>query len=361
MYIHTKQSLGVTWFFDIHSSPSHRVLGNLFRLSQTDGVVTDIIDTVPAAQEGITQDSKGTHRLGEVHAHEAADAGALDLQDVVVGANSELVTTQGEGEVGQRVTLVALDTVLTSEALSGTDLLVPVEWVSEEVTKTREKINLQQLGHGGGQGNEGGTSVQNDTSVLKFSNVVAKGNGVEFDLPVGLAAERDLDQLASVVALVDTTKGSDGVIAILVGVAKVESEHRLIHELLVDHVIEGRNHLVHGDGIIAKAENTIKATEGKSQTRLIGSFGEVLSLDLQVTDLEGVLRHEAAQAARSIANLKLGAILLVGARRRRVILAVEEAGNRAALRRRDPQVGATGVKDNLEGLGRGTNRDLGEV
>jgi hypothetical protein len=75
-------------------------LGNLFRLSQTDGVVTDIIDTVPATQEGVTQNSKGTHRLGEVHAHEAADAGALDLQDVVIGANSELVATQGEGEVG---------------------------------------------------------------------------------------------------------------------------------------------------------------------------------------------------------------------------------------------------------------------
>lgn len=227
--------------------------------------------------------------------------------------------------------------------------------------KDKGKINLQQLSHGGGQGNERGTSVQNDTSVLKFSNVVAKGNGVELNLPVRLAAERDLDQLTSVVALVDTTKGSDRVITILVGIAKVESEHRLIHELLVDHVIEGRDHLVHGDGIIAKAENTIKATEGKSQTRLIGSFGEVLSLDLQVTNLEGVLRHEAAQAARSIANLELGAILLIGTRRRRVILAVEEAGNRAALGRRDPEVGATSVKDNLEGLRRGSDRDLGEV
>jgi hypothetical protein len=67
----------------------------------------------------------------------------------------------------------------------------------------------------------------------------------------------------------------------------------------------------------------------------------VLSLDLQVTNLKGVPRHEAAQAARSITNLELGAILLIGARRRRVILAVKEAGDRAALRRRDPQVGAT--------------------
>lgn len=123
-HVYTKQSPCVTWFSDIHSSPA---VGHLFGLGQTDGVVTDIIDTVPAAQEGIAQNSKGTHRLGEVHAHEAADAGALDLQDVVVGANSELVAAQSEGEVGQRVPLVALDTVLTSKALGGTDLLVPVE------------------------------------------------------------------------------------------------------------------------------------------------------------------------------------------------------------------------------------------
>lgn len=138
-HVYTKRSLGITWFFDIQSSPGHRALGNLFRFSQTDGVVTDVVDTVPAAQEGITQNSKGTHRLWEVHAHEAADAGALDLQDVVVGANGELVTTQGEGEVRQRVTLVTLDTVLTSEALGGTNLLVPVGWVSKYVTKTRGK------------------------------------------------------------------------------------------------------------------------------------------------------------------------------------------------------------------------------
>lgn len=117
-------------------------MGNLFRLSQTDGVVTDIVDTVPTAQEGITQDSKGTHGLGEVHAHEATNARALDLQDVVMGANSELVATQGEGEVGQRVTLVTLDTVLASEALSGTDLLVPVEWVSKEGYRDMGKNQL---------------------------------------------------------------------------------------------------------------------------------------------------------------------------------------------------------------------------
>lgn len=53
----------------------HTLLG----LSQTNRVVTKIIDAVPLPQESVSQDGKGTNRLGEVHPHKGADAGALDL------------------------------------------------------------------------------------------------------------------------------------------------------------------------------------------------------------------------------------------------------------------------------------------
>jgi len=42
---------------DIHSSLDHQALERLLGLGQTDGVVANIIDAVPAAQEGVTQDS----------------------------------------------------------------------------------------------------------------------------------------------------------------------------------------------------------------------------------------------------------------------------------------------------------------
>lgn len=161
--------------------------------------------------------------------------------------------------------------------------------------------------------------------------------------------------------LVDTTEGGLRAVTFLVGIAQVESKHGLINKLLVDHVVEGRNHLVHGDGVVSKAENAVEATESKGQTRLVGGLGEVLAFNLQVTNLESVLGDKATQAAGSIADLELGAILLVCARRRRVIFAVEEAGNGAARLGWNPEVGATSVKDNLEGLGRGTNLDLREV
>lgn len=92
---------------------SLRELIALFALGQTDCIVAKIVDGVPSSKECITQDSKGTSRLREVHPHEATDAGALDLQNVVVGSNSEVVAREGEGEVGKRATLLAINGVLT--------------------------------------------------------------------------------------------------------------------------------------------------------------------------------------------------------------------------------------------------------
>lgn len=89
-------------------------------------MVAQVVDTVPLAQESVTQNGQRTHRLGEIHAHEAANAGALDLQNVVVSGDGEVVAAESESHVRQRVTLLTLDSVLSSERLLGTDLLVPM-------------------------------------------------------------------------------------------------------------------------------------------------------------------------------------------------------------------------------------------
>lgn len=160
--------------------------------------------------------------------------------------------------------------------------------------------------------------------------------------------------------LVDATE--DGLrLRALVGVAKVEGEHGLVQQTLVERVVERRNNLVHADGVVTKTENTIEPAEGKRETGLGSGFCEVLVLDLQVTNLESVLGHETAERSRSVADLEVGAVLLVGRRSRRIVLGVEVASDRAALGRRDPKVGASGVKDDLEVLRRRSDGDLGEV
>lgn len=60
-------------------------------------------------------------------------------------------------------------------------------------------------------------------------------------------------------------------------------------------------------------------------------------------------------------DLKRGSVGLVGVRLGGVILAVEVAGDGAALLRWNPEVGRAGVENNLEGLWWVAEGDLGEV
>lgn len=90
-------------------NPSTDLLG----LGETDGTVAQVVDAVPLAEESITKDSKRTDRLREVHAHESAYARSLDFQNVVESADGEVVSAQGDGEVGERVTLGTVDSILT--------------------------------------------------------------------------------------------------------------------------------------------------------------------------------------------------------------------------------------------------------
>lgn len=219
---------------------------------------------------------------------------------------------------------------------------------------------LQKLGDGGGKSNERCTSVKDDTSVVHLGSLLAEGDGIEIDLPVGLAPQGNLGQFAGVVALVNTTKSGLGLL-LLVGVAEVEGENRLVQKTLVEHVVERRHDAVDTDGVVAKAHDAVEPAEGESETRLRGSLGKVLVLHLEVTNLEDIVGDEAAERTRSVADLELRAVLLVCGRRRRVVLGVEVAGDRVALSRRNPEVGATGVKDNLERLGWRSKRDLRKV
>lgn len=86
---------------------------SLLGLGKTDGTVTQVVDAVPLAEESITKDSKRADWLREVHAHERADARSLDFQNVVESADGEVVSAQSDSEIGERVTLGAVDSVLT--------------------------------------------------------------------------------------------------------------------------------------------------------------------------------------------------------------------------------------------------------
>jgi hypothetical protein len=315
---------------------------NLCSLGKTDGALAQVIDGVPLAQESITQNSQGTNRSREVHAHKGRDTASLDLEDVVVGANGKVVTTELEADVGKAVTDRAVDGVLAVEALLGANLLV------------------QELGKIGGQGNQGCTSVQNDTSVLELSSLVAERDGVQVDLPVCLAAQGNLGNFSSVVVLVNSAKDNLGrLIAILA--REVEGKDGLVDEALVDHLVEGRDDAVDGQSVEAHAQNTVETAESKGKTGLAGGLGKVLTLDLEVTNGESVLGDETLHATGAVADLEVGAVLLVRGRSGRIILLVQVASNAAARLAGNPKVGATSVENDLEVLGGITDGDFREV
>jgi hypothetical protein len=155
-------------------------------------------------------------------------------------------------------------------------------------------FTVEQLRKGGRKSNQRRSSVEDGSSVVQIGALSAKADRVEVDLPVSLAAEGNLDHLARIVRLVNTTEGRH---RLLLCVAKVESKHFIIKETLIDHVVEGRRDVVDGDGIVTEAEDTIEPAESEGKTRLRCGFTKQLILDLQVTDAESILGDESGNLA----------------------------------------------------------------
>lgn len=309
----------------------------LFSSGQTDGVLAEVVDRVVAAEESISKNDERSSGGRDVHALEGGNAVSRDLEDVVACGQAVLGTSKVECDVGERTDLVALNGVLATETLLGTNLLV------------------QELSKIGGEDVQGSTSVEDSTSAFELGSLVTERNRLDVDLPVGLAAERDVLDLALVVVLVDTTENS---LATLVITAEVESKDRLVNELLVDHLVERRDDLVHRDGIVAETQDTVEAAEGEGQTGLTSSFSKVLSLDLEVTDGEVIVGDVTGKTATAVVDLEVRSVLLVGRRGRGVVGGMQEASNAVARLGGDPEVGASSVKNDLEGLGRVADGDL---
>lgn len=262
----------------------------LFGLGQANSSLAKVVDGVVAAQECVTQDGKRTDRLRNVHSHEGRNAAARHLQDVVIGADGEIVPAEPEGDIREVLALVAVNRVLSVVALLGANLAV------QELSKLAR------------EGNERSAGVQDHTGVVELSNLVAKSNGIEVNLPVSLPAQGDLGDLPVDVVLVDTTKDNLGLRLLI---SEVEGEHRLVNKLLVDHGVEWRDNLIHRQPVETHTEDSVKSAKGKSQARLLSSFGEVKVLDLQVSDGHNIVGNETLHAAGAILDLKLGPVLLV--------------------------------------------------
>lgn len=160
------------------------------------------------------------------------------------------------------------------------------------------------------------TSVDGGTSVLEFEFFTAKFDLFKLDLPVSLAANGNIVDLASVMAGVDATENCFSTICI--GIAQSESKDRFVEELLVDHVVEGGCDVVDSNCVIRKTQDAIESTsvmvsvlqhatglgdllaKSKGQTRLLDSLCKLLPFDSEIPNAEIVLRDETLEGARNI-------------------------------------------------------------
>lgn len=105
--------------------------------------------------------------------------------------------------------------------------------------------------------------------------------------------------------LVDSTKHGLRLVTLVIGVTQIEGDYWLVKETLVNHTVERRHDLVDTDGIIAETHDPIETTKCEGKARLFGGFGKVLVFNLDIPDLDCVLRDEAAQTAGAITDLEV--------------------------------------------------------
>lgn len=140
------------------------------------------------------------------------------------------------------------------------------------------------------------------------------------------------------VVRVDTSEGhlaTGGTVSI----GQVETKDGLIDQALVDKVVEGRDNTQDGNGVVSETKDTVKLAKGKSKTGLLDRLTKVLVLNDDATDVEVVVADDTFERSRAVLNTELGAVGLEGRGLVGVEAAVEEAGDGAAVGRRDPEVG----------------------
>jgi len=174
----------------------------LYSLCEPDTVPSQIVHCVVFPKENIAYDPNGTHRFWYVESHKTRDALILDFKDVVGRIEAEVLAIEDEAKRGERRDSVTIKGVLASVVLLGSDFLV------------------DELSEGGGEDEERRTSVDGCPDGFDVNGIITKLDIIKPNLPVALASDRGVVDLARVVGGVNAAK--DGLAFLLAGIDVVE-------------------------------------------------------------------------------------------------------------------------------------------
>ena len=279
----------------------------------------------------------------------------MDVQDVIGTFERVWLAAEVEGEVWEAGNCIAVNGILAIPGLLGTNL--SVDHLSNVGGESNQGSACEGPYHNDIQGYVEGrrlTGVNGSASVLEFKVLTAEGNLVQFNLPVGLSAHGGICELAFVGGGVDTTKGSFS--SVFLRGPHAESEHRFVKKALVHKVVEWRDDVVDGDGVVSEAEDTVESryygskrgargverghllAKGEGETWFLGSLSEVHAFHGEIAHFEVVVRNEAFHGTRTVVNFEISSVGGVGRRGARIVFRVEEARDGRALGTGDPKV-----------------------
>mmetsp|Transcript_23820 Transcript_23820/g.70690 ORF Transcript_23820/g.70690 Transcript_23820/m.70690 type:complete len:382 (+) Transcript_23820:484-1629(+) len=203
-------------------------------------------------------------------------------------------------------------------------------------------------------GDQGSTSVSNSSTALRTQRLALDLHVVHVKLPITLARNRGPSALSLEMSFINASqKQLAANICIWVPV-QPEAEHWLINKCRINHLGEWWHRLLHGNIRKSKTKNSVKLCSNESQPWLVNGFCKTLVLYQDASKVKCVLTDIPVQASSTILDRKFSAIFLEGGRPAGVVSVVQAACDveQSAVRARYPQVGATGVEDDLKLLWR---------
>ncbi len=113
--------------------------------------------------------------------------------------------------------------------------------------------------------------------------------------------------------IVDAAKRDFRIIAILRSITEVEGDDGLRQQALINHIVEGWDHEVHGVLVEAQTKDAIPLAVNKLLPIHVSSFCKILHFDRKTSHAYRVLGDipRGTVAVRSVIYLEMGTILLV--------------------------------------------------
>lgn len=296
--------------------------------SETNSLGAIIEDGVVLSDEDITQDETVERKV--VHGHDTQQAGAKVVDDVIIGGNFINISSDVEEERGILGDILAVrlgrdDGKDLVDQSSGTD-----DQRSTSIDNTDDSLVAT---HG----------LVTNTEIVKANDVVSfVEQRIELEVSLG--------ELGVITAQNQSTSFLSGVLG------QEEGESGVLDQALLDEEVEDGRSAIFRDSGVGHTEDTASLS-GSEVGRDLSHHTEINTLDIETTEVDSFRTEGTSDVTLTVRDDDFSTVLDVRGGLAGVIFGVIQTSKGNAALSGDPQVGRTGIEDDNEVLGRGTDSD----